>query len=96
MTDRPDFEKLRAERDQAVDKAVRAAQREMGAPETGIAAHVSYGGGTKDYYCACADGGPCEHEFSGWREFEDGSGGEQFCQRCGMGAMAHTVNTCWD
>ena len=34
---------------------------------------------------------PCEHEFGGWREFEDGRGGEQFCQRCGLGAMAHTM-----
>ena len=30
----------------------------------------------------------CEHEFSGWREFDDGRGGEQFCQKCGAGAMA--------
>jgi hypothetical protein len=30
---------------------------------------------------------PCEHDFSGWREFDDGRGGEQFCQKCGLGAM---------
>lgn len=30
---------------------------------------------------------PCEHDFQGWREFEDGRGGEQFCSKCGMGAM---------
>ena len=30
---------------------------------------------------------PCDHIFSGWREFEDGRGGEQFCQKCGIGAM---------
>lgn len=34
---------------------------------------------------------PCEHEFSGWREFEDGRGGEQFCQKCGYGAMAWSM-----
>jgi len=37
----------------------------------------------------------CEHEFSGWREFEDGNGGERFCQKCGLGAMAHTLRECW-
>lgn len=31
----------------------------------------------------------CDHEFSGWREFENG--GEQFCQKCGLGAMAHSM-----
>jgi hypothetical protein len=31
---------------------------------------------------------PCEHEFGGWRNFEDGSGGEQVCQKCGMGFEA--------
>lgn len=29
----------------------------------------------------------CEHDFSGWREFDDGLGGEQFCSKCGTGAM---------
>jgi len=37
----------------------------------------------------------CEHEFAGWREFEDGNGGERFCQKCGLGAMAHTLRECW-
>ena len=32
-------------------------------------------------------GADCEHEFSGWREFDDGLGGEQFCSKCGTGAM---------
>ena len=34
---------------------------------------------------------PCEHEFGGWREFDDGRGGEQFCQNCGLGAMAWSM-----
>jgi hypothetical protein len=29
----------------------------------------------------------CKHEFNGWREFEDGCGGEQVCKHCGIGAM---------
>lgn len=34
----------------------------------------------------------CDHDFRGWREFEDGNGGEQVCTKCGMGAMAHTLS----
>lgn len=34
----------------------------------------------------------CEHEFAGWREFEDGRGGERFCQKCGLGAMARSLS----
>jgi hypothetical protein len=34
---------------------------------------------------------PCDHEWGGWREFEDGRGGEQFCSKCGMGALEHTL-----
>ena len=32
-----------------------------------------------------------DHYFSGWREFEDGRGGEQICTHCGVGAMAYTL-----
>lgn len=48
-----------------------------------------------DCYCDCAAGGPCEHDFQGWREFEDGRGGEQVCTRCGTGAMRHSLATSW-
>jgi hypothetical protein len=33
----------------------------------------------------------CEHDFQGFRAFPDGNGGERFCSKCGMGAMAHTL-----
>lgn len=36
-------------------------------------------------------GPPCEHDFKGWREFEDGLGGEQVCAKCGVGAMAWSM-----
>jgi hypothetical protein len=35
----------------------------------------------------------CDHDFAGWRNFADGSGGEQVCTKCGMGAMAYTLAT---
>ena len=33
----------------------------------------------------------CEHDFQGWRELEDGSGGEQVCTKCGIGAMTYSI-----
>ena len=36
---------------------------------------------------------PCDHSFGGYREHEDGRGGEQFCSKCGMGAMAHSLKS---
>lgn len=33
----------------------------------------------------------CEHAFQGWRTFEDGNGGEQVCNKCGLGALAWTL-----
>lgn len=33
----------------------------------------------------------CSHEWGGWREFDDGNGGETFCQKCGMGAMSYSM-----
>jgi len=34
----------------------------------------------------------CKHDFQGWRQFDDGNGGEQVCTKCGIGAMAHTLS----
>ena len=31
------------------------------------------------------------HDFAGWREFEDGNGGESVCMNCGVGAMAYSL-----
>lgn len=33
----------------------------------------------------------CEHSFQGWREFDDGNGGERFCSKCGLGAMSYDL-----
>jgi hypothetical protein len=97
LPDAPDFEALRAERDAAVAKIVKEAARSLWGDEAAerITFHASFGGGTASCYCACPDG-PCEHQFDGWREFDDGLGGEQFCQRCGMGAMSHSMHTSWE
>jgi hypothetical protein len=34
-----------------------------------------------------------EHEFTGWRMFADGNGGEQACKHCGLGAMTYSLWT---
>ncbi len=34
----------------------------------------------------------CDHDFQGWREFDDGCGGETVCTKCGLGAMAWTLS----
>lgn len=33
----------------------------------------------------------CAHDFKGWREIDGGRGGERFCTKCGLGAMAHSM-----
>lgn len=38
---------------------------------------------------------PCNHEWGGWREFDDGRGGEQVCKKCGLGAMTHSLSLDW-
>ena len=37
----------------------------------------------------CCDDG--DHNFSGWREFPDMNGGEQFCSKCGLGAVSYSM-----
>jgi hypothetical protein len=100
MMANPDFDTLRAKRDAAIAAMAQTAFNQLFPDADSATAprvvHLNFGGGSTQCYCGCADGGPCEHQFDGWREFEDGLGGEQFCQRCGMGAMPHSMNTCWD
>ena len=84
-----DFEALKEKSRQQLRKAVDDATAEWWDSKPG---EVKINDPFKDCcYCDCASGGPCEHEFDGWRDFEDGHGGEQFCQRCGMGAMGHSM-----
>jgi len=93
---KPDFNALRAERDLAIEKLVREVWLDMGGDPNEVPTFHCRDHGA-DCYCACPDG-PCEHEFSGWREILDDDeqpcGGEQFCQRCGMGAMSHDMRVC--
>ncbi len=85
--DTPDFAELKRKRDEAIREMVKATSINMGMDPEKVTLHVS---GMHGCYCACPEG-PCEHEFKGWREFEDGTGGETFCQKCGLGCMAHDM-----
>lgn len=86
MTDKPDFDALRAKRNADVDRIV----GEVCAKHGWDPAKVQSNFDPDSCYCACPEG-PCEHDFQGWRDFEDGSGGERVCTRCGLGAMSHDL-----
>jgi hypothetical protein len=97
MTEKPDFEALKRERAEGVKAYLRDICTAFGcAPGPGQHVHVYQPGTSDQCYCDCLNGGPCQHEFDGWRVFADGRGGERVCQRCGMGAMGHSVATCWE
>jgi hypothetical protein len=89
MSAAPDFEKLREARDAQIEEVARAVRAKLGGdPLDPFTFH------SRDYhspcFCACPDG-PCEHQFQGERQFDDGLGSEQFCSRCGEGAMSHSM-----
>lgn len=42
-------------------------------------------------FIACGHEPECEHDFQGWREFDDGLGGETVCSKCGIGAMEWSI-----
>lgn len=84
--DKPDFEALRAKRNEAMQGMIDAFAKEQGVEPGKVQSSFN----PNACYCACPDG-PCEHDWQGWREFEDGLGGEQVCARCGMGAMHHSI-----
>jgi hypothetical protein len=88
MTEKPDFEKLRAKRNAAVQEVVKSFAKAHGWDTSQVQSTFD----PAACYCACPEG-PCEHDWQGWRDFEDGSGGETVCARCGMGAMSHSLRT---
>lgn len=91
MSEKPDFEALRAKRNAAVAAEIRSIADELGFDLSQC--YTTFD--PNSCYCACAEGGPCEHDFQGWRDIEDEEGrirgGETVCSRCGMGAMSHSL-----
>lgn len=84
-----EFEELKRLRDQSILRMVQGIAAELGCDPSEMTVHAC---ATDGCYCDCPEG-PCQHEFEGWREFDDGRGGERACKRCGMGAMQHSLRT---
>ena len=83
----PDFDALRAQRNAALDEV--AARLGAEGWNTGCLHH------SRDAcYCACTDGGPCEHDWNGVPyESPDGLEYSATCSRCGVLAMSHDLRT---
>lgn len=86
-----DFEALRKQRNDAIRKMIEDETLRNGwDPKT-----VTHNFDFNSCYCACVEGGPCEHDFKGWKDLHNSNGevcgGERVCARCGMGAMAHSL-----
>lgn len=92
MSEKPNFEALRAQRDAAIEVVVREMVARLGGDPNGKLTFHSREHGSP-CYCACPDG-PCEHEFTESREFDDGLGWETYCPKCGEGAMSHSMRFC--
>ena len=82
-----EFDELKRKSDKAIQKIIAETCARHGWDPRTVLVHVS---GAGDCYCNCPEG-PCQHEWGGWREFEDGNGGEQICTRCGTGIMNHCM-----
>ena len=100
MTVKPtesEFTELKRKRDEGILKVVAEVRKKLW-PDAPDDEPVQFH--CRDYsadcYCNCPEG-PCQHEFDGWRDIHDDEGrvcgGEQFCQRCGMGSMNHSMRT---
>jgi len=82
-----DFDRLKEERNRQLAAEVSRVCAEHGWDMDKVNFHAS---GAHGCYCACPDG-PCQHEFSEWRDFDDGHGGEMACKHCGLGSMSHDM-----
>jgi hypothetical protein len=88
-----DFAALRAERNENIKKMIEDECKRMG-----LKGPVHHTFDFNSCYCACVANGPCEHTFSGWRDIHNDNGevcgGETVCERCGIGAMSHSLKMC--
>lgn len=89
-TPAPDFEALRAKRNQSVAEATQKLADEMDMPIGSLQSNFN----PNACYCACNGGGPCEHNWDGpvW-ESDDGCTSSATCSRCGCTAMSHSLRT---
>lgn len=88
MTTDPDFEALRAQRNERLLKRLQEVADQTGVPLQDLRHTANFDA----CYCACSTGGPCEHKWDGepWLS-KDGTGWSTTCSRCGMTAMSHDM-----
>lgn len=88
MSDTPDFEALRSERNRLVTAAHQKFADEEGIPIEALRSNFD----PDKCYCACTTGGPCEHKWGGTLYVsEDGCVCSSTCSRCGSTAMHHDM-----
>ena len=84
--ERPDFDALRAERNEKMEAVIAEWRAE------GFAMSPCSLRDKSACYCACGQGGPCEHDWSG-KPFESDYGWSATCSRCGASAISHSLRT---
>jgi hypothetical protein len=85
---KPDFEALRAKRNESVRNSIQELATELGVPFHKLSSNFK----PNSCYCACATHGPCEHTWDGEPyESEDGLEFSTTCSRCGMTSMSHDM-----
>jgi hypothetical protein len=89
MSNTPDFEALRAQRNAAVQAEIqRLAAKLPGLDVSSL--HTSHN--PDACYCACTTGGPCEHRWDS-EPAQEGGLWTTTCSRCGMWAFSHSLRT---
>lgn len=88
MDTAPDFEALRAKRNEAVMEILHRQADELGVQLESLQCSFN----PNACYCACGNGGPCEHKWDGEPyESEDGCCWSSTCSRCGTMSMSHDM-----
>lgn len=85
----PDFNRLRSERDAALRELIRGSATVLGCNPEELSIHSRDLGAC---YCACAEGGPCEHRWDGEPYQCDGFF-SRTCSLCGGTAFSHSLRT---
>ena len=85
----PDFDALRGERNAEFKAWIEKMRAEGWSVESLCARHDH-----NACYCACGNGGPCEHDWTGEPyEAEDGAMWSAACSKCGELAYSHSLRT---
>ena len=84
----PDFAALRAQRNAEVQAAMQKMADEWGVPlQSLFSSHNQHA-----CYCACATGGPCEHDWDG-KPYEADGLWTRTCSKCGTTSFSHSMRT---